>query len=251
MDFRIEWHDRLASTNTTLQERLLADPAMPGGLVVAAHEQTAGRGRQDRRWISARGSTLCFSILVRSRTDPVGTPSLSMAIALAVADALAGQGIAAAPKWPNDVLVGERKIAGILAERVEFPGDPEAGIAVGVGLNVNMTAGEAAAIDRPATSMRIESGRVGDVRGMLETLLPFLADRIASWERHGFAGIREEWTRRAGPIGRPLAVHEGVSLKSGTLAGFGPHGELLLDTGGRVETVWSGDVVGADVSPSG
>lgn len=249
MDIRIEWHDRLASTNTTLRERLADDPRMAGGLVVAAREQTSGRGRQDRPWVSPPGVNLCFSLLVRTAADPMNTPSLAMAVALAVADTLARHGIAAAPKWPNDVLVGDRKICGILSERVEWPGEREAGIVVGVGLNVNMTGEEAAAIDRPATSMRMASGRIWDLRRVLEELLASMARRIAQWEEDGFAGIRDEWGERTGPIGRPLAVHDGSVVKSGRLAGYGSHGELLLDTGTRVETIWSGDMV--DAAPAG
>jgi BirA family biotin operon repressor/biotin-[acetyl-CoA-carboxylase] ligase len=160
-----------------------------------------------------------------------------MAAALGVNDLLRSMGIRSAPKWPNDVLVGKRKICGILSERI----DP-AGIIVGVGLNVNMPTEEAEAIDRPATSILMESDRAHDIPGMLEALLPHLDYWIGEWETGGFPRLREIWTIQAGPVGKPLTVHDGEIKKSGTLAGFGDHGELLLQTAAGLETIWSGDV---------
>ena len=124
MHFTVEWHDRLTSTNVALRERFLEDADLAGGLIIAAHEQTAGRGRQDRRWLGSPGKNLCFSLLVRSRAEPMALPSLTMATALAVTDMLVANKIPAAPKWPNDVLVDGRKICGILSERIEHPADP-------------------------------------------------------------------------------------------------------------------------------
>jgi BirA family biotin operon repressor/biotin-[acetyl-CoA-carboxylase] ligase len=240
MHFRVEWHDQLTSTNATLRERFMGHEEA-GGLIIAAHEQTAGRGRQDRRWLSTHGTNLCFSLLVRSDAEPMAVPSLTMATALAVTDMLVAKGIPAAPKWPNDVLVGGRKICGILSERIERSGDPMAGIVVGIGFNVNMTTEEAKAIDRPATSMRIESGQLYDLSDTLEALFQPLEYWIKQWECGGFSNLREIWTEKAGPIGRPLAVHDGSSIKNGTIAGFGEHGELLFDCDGQIETIWSGD----------
>ncbi len=237
MDFQIEWFDKLASTNATMCERFLQGVRTQSGHIIAAREQTAGRGRQDRKWLSAPGTNLCFSLFVQTDAELASVPSLTMAAALAVTEMLSARGIAAAPKWPNDVLVGTRKICGILSERI----DP-AGIIVGIGLNVNMSTEEAEAIDRPATSMLIETGRAAELSQTLETLLDLLEYWIGEWEQGGFDALREPWTLRAGPIGKPLTVHDGKIRKSGTLAGFGDHGELLLKTKNGIETIWSGDV---------
>ena len=237
MDFQIEWFDKLASTNATMRERFLRGEATRSGHIVAAHEQTAGRGRQDRTWLSAPGANLCFSLFVQTAAELAAVPSLTMAAALAVTEMLSTRGIAAAPKWPNDVLVGDRKICGILSERVE-----PAGIIVGIGLNVNMSTEEASAIDRPATSMLIETDRATKLTQALDALLVLLEYWIGEWEQGGFDALREPWILRAGPIGKPLTVHDGDIRKSGTLAGFGAHGELLLKTRNGIETIWSGDV---------
>jgi BirA family biotin operon repressor/biotin-[acetyl-CoA-carboxylase] ligase len=225
-----------------MRDRLFQGLEIESGHIVAAREQTAGRGRQDRKWLSAPGQNLCFSLFIQTDAEPMATPSLTMAAALAVTEMLAAKGINAAPKWPNDVLVGGKKICGILSERVERPEVPKTGIIIGIGLNVNMTTEEAQAIDRPATSMLIESGRAADIVQTLEALFQPLDHWIGEWETGGFSNLREIWTEQAGPIGKPLAVHDGGIKKSGTLAGFGHHGELLLETRNGIETIWSGDV---------
>lgn len=240
MDFDIEWHDRLGSTNAALRERFLGTENICSGLVIAAREQTSGRGRQDRKWLSASHSNLCFSLYVETVAELIQVPSLTMSMALAVTELLQAKGIHAAPKWPNDVLVDAKKICGILSECVEYGN--RKGIIVGIGLNVNMTDEEASKIDRPATSLLIESGKAFELEKLLQDLLPHLEFWISRWEAGGFSAIREIWTEKAGPPGKPLSVHDGEVRKSGRLAGFGDHGELLLETDAGLETIWSGDV---------
>ena len=237
MNFKTEWFDKLASTNATMREQFLQRKNLHSGSIIAAREQTAGRGRQDRKWLTAPDSNLCFSLFIRTEAELASVPSLTMAAALAVNDLLRSIGIRSAPKWPNDVLVGTRKICGILSERIE----PE-GMIVGIGLNVNMSTEEAETIDRPATSILIESNRASEISQTLEALLPHLEYWIGEWETGGFSNLRETWTEQAGPVGKPLTVHDGTLKKSGTLAGFGDHGELLLQTATGLETIWSGDV---------
>jgi len=240
MHFNIDWHDRLGSTNATMRERFFAPGSIGHGLVIAAREQTSGRGRQDRKWLSAPNTNLCFSLFLATTAPLIQVPSLTMAAALAVTDLLNSMGIRATPKWPNDVLVGDRKICGILSERVEQAS--KSGIIVGIGLNVNMSCDEAAVIDRPATSILIEKGQATDPSRLLAALLPQLEFWIDRWTGGGFSAIREVWTEKAGPIGKQLSVHDGDLRKVGTLAGFGDHGELLLETLSGLETIWSGDV---------
>jgi BirA family biotin operon repressor/biotin-[acetyl-CoA-carboxylase] ligase len=242
VNFQVEWFDKLASTNTLLRDRLRHNSAIQSGHIIAAHEQTSGRGRQDRKWLSAPDRNLCFSLFVQTDAELMAVPSLTMAAALAVTEMLNAKRIPAAPKWPNDVLVGTQKICGILSERVERSDAVQAGIIVGIGLNVNMTSDEAAAIDRPATSILIESRQAGDIPQTLRDLFQPLDHWIGKWETGGFSALQETWMQKAGPVGKPLTVHDGDHKKSGTLAGFGNHGELLLQTDNGIETIWSGDV---------
>lgn len=240
MNYCVEWFDRLPSTNAYMKECFYQNSPPVNGTVFATRDQTAGRGRSERRWVSAPDTNLCFSLFVETDCPLIEVPSSTMAAALGITDFLNGRNIAAAPKWPNDVLVGNRKICGILSERVEAAA--ARGIIVGIGLNVNMTSEEADAIDRPATSMLIESGNAGDLSQTLEELLPFLEHWIGEWKSGGFSSLRNIWTEKAGPIGKPLKVHDGALHKEGTLAGYGNHGELLLQTFQGLETIWSGDV---------
>lgn len=240
MNFSIEWHNRLASTNASLKDRILQDSGIIDGTVLAVREQTAGRGRANRTWLTAPDTNLCFSLYLETDCELIAVPSLTMAAALGITAYLNHSGIPAAPKWPNDVLVGTEKICGILSERVSHTG--KTGIIVGIGLNVNMSQAEADAIDRPATSMLIETGKAFDLTDTLETLLPHLDAWITTWNTGGFSAIRNHWTEQAGPIGKPLTVHDGELKKTGTLAGFGAFGELLLQTETGLETIWSGDV---------
>ncbi|QBG46292.1 biotin--[acetyl-CoA-carboxylase] ligase [Verrucomicrobia bacterium S94] len=240
MSYRIEWFDRLSSTNAYMKERFYRNSPPANGTVFATRDQTAGRGRSERRWISSPDTNLCFSLFVETDCPLIEVASSTMAAALGITDFLNGRNIAATPKWPNDVLVGNRKICGILSERVDAPA--RRGIIVGIGLNVNMSSEEAGAIDRPATSMLIETGQAGDLSRTLEELLPYLKHWIGEWQSGGFPGLRNTWTEKAGPIGKPLKVHDGAAYKEGTLAGYGNHGELLLQTSRGLETIWSGDV---------
>jgi BirA family biotin operon repressor/biotin-[acetyl-CoA-carboxylase] ligase len=240
MKFSVEWHDRLGSTNAYMKECFARDYPLKNGQVIAAREQTAGRGRQDRQWITAPNTNLCFSLFIETDAALSETASLTMAAALAISETLNTFSIRAAPKWPNDVLVGRAKICGILSERVEHNG--RGGIIVGGGLNVNMSSEEAEAIDRPATSMLIESGRAHDPDAVLTALFGPLDYWVDQWKAGGFSALRNVWTERAGPVGKKLCVHDGDIVKYGTLAGFGEHGELLLQTGNGLETIWSGDV---------
>ena len=162
--------------------------------------------------------------------------SLPMAAALGVAAYLQACGVAAQTKWPNDVLVGGRKICGILAERGEA-------VVLGIGLNVNMDADEAAAIDRPATSLRIETGEERAVEVVLDELLIHLGEWVGRWEKGGFAALREAWEGRCANMGEYVEVGEDADRRTGVVLGFGAAGQLLLreDDGTRAE-VWAGDV---------
>ena len=235
---RPQWHDELPSTNTTLADWLREGRELPDGFVLAARAQTAGRGRYERRWLVQPGRNLTFSMLLRSKVPPLQLLSLPMAAALGVAAYLEENGIAAQTKWPNDVLVGGRKICGILAERNED-------VVLGIGLNVNMDADAAAAIDRPATSLRIETDRERAVEDVLDELLVHLQTWVGRWEQGGFAALREAWEFRCANIGQYVEVSEDADRRTGVVLGFGAAGQLLLreDDGTQAE-VWAGDVDG-------
>ena len=239
-----EWHDRLPSTNSVLLDRIREGENLPSGFVLAAREQTEGRGRYDRTWVSQAGQDLTFSALICADTALSKLVSLPMAVALAVVDVLDGYGISAKTKWPNDVLVNGAKICGLLAEHSNekhLGGKP---IVLGMGLNVNMEAVGIAMIGRAATSIRMETGKEHDVEEVLTKVLAELSKWLEVWEKEGFAGFRKTWTEKCCFVGEEVSVGEGATLKTGVLVGFGDQGQLLLQVeSGEVEEVWAGDVV--------
>lgn len=235
MKFYLQWYARLPSTNSFLKERLALEKGLPSGTVAAAREQTQGRGRREREWLSASGENLTFSVLLRGKYSPRQLPSASMAAAVAVAELLKAEGLKPALKWPNDVLVNGKKICGILSEGIT------GGVIIGIGLNVNMQNAEH--IDQPATSVLIETGKRRDIDEVLNRLLKYLSAYLDEWAQKGFSGIREKWESGILNTGKSVTVRDGSAVRTGILAGFGQDGELLLrDPSGAVGTVWAGDL---------
>ncbi|MCY3871511.1 MAG: biotin--[acetyl-CoA-carboxylase] ligase, partial [Gemmatimonadetes bacterium] len=238
-----EWHDQLASTNTHLLERLYRGEKLSSGFVIAAREQTAGRGRYRRQWIAQANENLTFSFLLITRAAFSQLTSLPIAIALGVSDALKTYGMSAQTKWPNDVLIDGAKICGMLLERSDQKQPDGTAIVIGIGLNVNMDATTAALIDRPVTSMRLETGWEYDLEQVLEQVLSSTVPWIDRWESEGFPALRTAWEHRCVYMGEEISVGEGDDVKTGILAGFGDCGQLLLrEPDGQVSEIWAGDV---------
>ena len=238
-----EWHDQLASTNTHLLQRLYRGERLSSGFVLAAREQTAGRGRYQRQWIAQANENLTFSFFLITRAAFSQLTSLPIAISLGVSDALKTYGISTQTKWPNDVLIDGAKICGMLLERSDQKQPDGTAIVIGIGLNVNMDATAAVLIDRPVTSMRLETGREYDLEQVLEQVLASTALWIDRWENEGFPALRTAWEHRCVYIGEEISVGEGDDVKTGVLAGFGDCGQLLLrGSDDRMREIWAGDV---------
>jgi BirA family transcriptional regulator, biotin operon repressor / biotin---[acetyl-CoA-carboxylase] ligase len=163
--------ERTAST-----QRLLG-PDDPEGAVAVADEQTEGRGRLGRQWLAPAGTSLLVSVLLRPEVEPARLPELSLIAGRACAEALAETaGVETEVKFPNDVLVQGRKVAGILAEA------SEGRVVLGIGVNVSQGAGELPAEPRtPATSLLLETGREVDRAELLVALLDRLERRYDEW----------------------------------------------------------------------
>jgi BirA family biotin operon repressor/biotin-[acetyl-CoA-carboxylase] ligase len=207
--------------------------------VVVADYQAAGRGRHGRRWEAAPGQSLLATILVRPRLPVVQWPAYSLATAVAVAETLA-RTAALAPrlKWPNDVLIAGRKIAGILLESRPSGAAGPAAIAVGIGLNLAQRAFPAGLAAR-ATSVVIEAGREIPRDAMLAALLPAFDEWRARLERDGMAPVRARWLALADTIGRRVSI-DGVS---GVAVDLDPDGALVLEGAGGRHRVTAGEAV--------
>ncbi len=225
------------STNTDLLQAAAAGAAE--GAVLAAEAQTAGRGRMGRRWLSPPRASLIFSVLFR----PAGVPANSLGwlpLLAGVAAVSALRRVAeleAVLKWPNDVLIGQRKLAGILAE--------QSGGAIVVGMGINVS--ELPPGDAGASATCVEAERAGRVSRdeLLVGVLRDLEDRYRRWTADlDGCGVQQEFASLCGTIGRTVRVElPGGRVLTGTATEVDSHGRLVLRTEEALTAVSAGDVV--------
>ncbi|MFN8193542.1 MAG: biotin--[acetyl-CoA-carboxylase] ligase [Nocardioidaceae bacterium] len=235
--FEVHIVDEALSTNGLATQWAQGEAAE--GLVVVAEHQTAGRGRLDRVWETPDRAALTLSVVLRPEVEAGQWPWIPLLMGVAVADALRGGGAAAELKWPNDVLIGGRKVAGILVERVDTPVGPAA--VAGVGINVSTTVEELPVPE--ATSLALE-GVVVDRTALLAAVLEALADRYAAWLADP-ATLRAAYVDRCATVpGRRVRVllPDGRSL-TGTTRDLAESGGLVVVTDEGEVTVNAGDVV--------
>lgn len=238
--WRVEVLAESPSTNALVARR--AREGVPAGLVVVAEHQTAGRGRLDRTWVTPPGAALTFSLLVAPDRVPAARwPWLPLVTGLAVTDGVRrAAGVDATLKWPNDVLVRGRKVAGILVERVEGPAGPVA--VVGVGLNVSTSREELPV--GTATSLALSGATSLDRSVLLGAVLEAFTARYDGWVSAAGQGLRASYARACSTIGRQVlvALPTGATLH-GVAVGVDDEGRLLVDDGSRVHVLGAGDVV--------
>jgi BirA family biotin operon repressor/biotin-[acetyl-CoA-carboxylase] ligase len=241
---RLVLHEVVASTNATLRE--LARAGTPGGTVVLAERQTAGRGRGHKTWFSPAGVNLYASILFRPPIGVAAAPCFTFIASLALADAIRELEIPVALKWPNDVLVGGRKVAGVRAETTSR-GDAVDHVVLGVGVNLNVThealgtgLGEMA---RFATSLREALGRAVDRNAFAGRFLTRLEQRLGQYQQKGESAILAEWRKLDVLTGRRVTVREGPTVFEGRVLGVNAEGQLQVkDARKRVHRVVAAEV---------
>lgn len=225
--FRLERHASLPSTND--RARAAAEQGEPEGLWILAEEQTAGRGRLGRSWRSPRGN-FHGSLLLRPDRPLAECASLSLVAALAVAEAVealtAGR-VRPRVKWPNDVLVGRAKLAGILPEAIAAADGRCTALILGIGANL---AHHPEDLDRPATSLAALGEPAPRIETFLEVLCGPLEACYARWREGGFAALREAWLARAVGLGEPVRLAVGGVVHEGRLADLGRDGSILLES---------------------
>jgi BirA family transcriptional regulator, biotin operon repressor / biotin---[acetyl-CoA-carboxylase] ligase len=239
--------DSLPSTNLEAARRAIEGE--PEGIYVVAREQTAGRGRLERNWISPQDAGLYFSIILRPQFDQRFWPLLTLMAAVAVHDALlAACALETDIKWPNDILANGRKLCGILAETVET----SSGRAVVVGIGVNLTNNSfPAELDEIATSIESATGRTSDLEVVLEVLVRELTKLYQILqEQFGPESIVREWCARSSYAqGKRIRVIQDNESFVGTTCGLEGDGALRVETGeGRIKVIRAGDV--SEVRPT-
>lgn len=237
--FRLIVLDRVDSTNE--EAKRLAAGGAEDGTVVWAKQQTAGKGRRGRDWVSPPGNLYC-SLLLRPRYPPAVAMQLGFVAANGLAEAVAAAlppGTFVTCKWPNDVLVEGRKVAGILLESAVSGGNLLDWLVVGFGLNIAHHPSDARF---PATSLRTEGAEDVTVSRMLETVcLRFLAG-LVTWRSLGFATVRKAWLQRAHGLGEPVTVRlEGETL-DGVFLTLDEDGAMVVSIDGEQRRITAADV---------
>ena len=231
--FRMLVRDSVESTNDEL--RTLAQAGAPGGLILLAEEQPAGRGRRGAAWFSPAGESLAFSILLRPAEPKSLWPRFSLATGLAVAEAIETCGLQAGIKWPNDVWIGRRKAAGILVEAgTDF-------VIIGIGLNVNSTDFPAEVADI-ATSLRMESAQDFSRAEVLAAIVRKFASRSRQID-HEFGELLSAVRQRCVLTGNRVSLTTSSGLRTGVIEGIAEGGELLLRTEAGLERLLQADEV--------
>ncbi|HLQ84614.1 MAG TPA: biotin--[acetyl-CoA-carboxylase] ligase [Salinisphaeraceae bacterium] len=213
-----------------------------GARACFAEQQTAGRGRRQRPWISPRASNLYFSVGYALAPPQPALATLSLAIGVAVAEQLHALGAGAVGlKWPNDVFIDDAKLGGILTE-VGATSAARIRVVVGIGLNVSMTSTQAAGVSQPWTRLA-DHVRILPARNVLAgRLLEAVLAALQAFQEHGFAAFQTRWQRFDILHERPVQVTDGQRLRSGVARGIAADGALQVAFGPTVEAVYAGEV---------
>lgn len=227
--------DSIDSTNAEALRLVEAGCVAP--FLVLAEQQTAGRGRRGRKWVSPFAQNVYYSLVLRIEGGLRQLEGLSLVVGLAVMHALRESGVqGAALKWPNDVLVGKKKIAGILLELVGDPADI-CHVVLGVGINVNMQ--KAAEVDQQWTSVQLEAGSPIDRNRLIAKLGLQLQSYLDRHKAAGFAALQGEWEQNHLWQGKAVSLIAGVNRIDGVVLGVDRQGALRLSVDG-VEKTYSG-----------
>lgn len=233
--------DCVDSTNIEAKKLLIQGEGE--GVIVTAGRQTAGRGRKDRTWLSPVGG-LYFSLILHPRLEVENAPLLGFLGACAVARGLRELGVEdVSLKWPNDVLVKQSKIAGILSETV-FLGSDTLGTVVGIGVNQNCPVSKMPpGLQWPTTSVIDEIGKTTSIESLLCSIVNEIDELLQSVEeRKSFSGVLDEWRGLSSTIGSKVRVHEDGRTIDGRAKNIDSNGALVVQTENGFVSVLQGDV---------
>lgn len=231
--------DLLDSTNAEC--RRIADGGHRGNIWIVTAEQSAGRGRRGREWVSRPGN-LFASLLYGIDCDLGMASQLSFVTALAVRDTLADilqSSERVTCKWPNDILVGGKKISGILLETAGRGGETPSHVVIGIGINVMHHPENP---QYPVTNLKDESGGEIELELVMERLAQSMAHWISRWKDHGFTLIRKAWKDNAQGLGQDIIVRLPSEDLRGRFVDLDESGALILEFDGERRHITAGDV---------
>jgi BirA family biotin operon repressor/biotin-[acetyl-CoA-carboxylase] ligase len=238
--------EQLDSTNSTAKE--LAVAGAEEGTVVIAKTQTHGRGRCDRTWQSPKGGVY-LSLILRPTSPAEHTSLLSLLAALAVTTTLESYQVRATIKWPNDVRVKGKKIAGILLES-EVKGNTVDFVIIGIGINLNINPTQLSAdIRSSSTSLRAELHHLVDYPEFVRKFFEKCSSFYSLFKKNDFAGLVNRWKEKTDTIGKHVRIQTAQGTVSGTAVDINPAGYLLVkNDAGEIRTIMSGDCLYVDES---
>ncbi len=228
------------STNRYLMKKVLSADLQCHA--VFAEQQTSGRGRHGRSWVSPFGGNLYFSVLYPFQRTPRDVTGLSLAVGVAIVEQLEQQGIESAKlKWPNDILVNGRKLCGILLELHGESHGPFA-IVVGVGINISMPENAAREIDQPWVAYQSLTQTPISRNQLAASFLSNVLLALQEFERDGLAPFRERWLQRDCYMNSKVKLQLGDREITGIARGIDQQGALLLESQGQVQRYYSGEI---------
>ncbi len=246
MQWQIKTYEILDSTNQEAK-RLIQNTQMDEvlhGTVVTAGQQTSGKGRLGRAWISPAGTGLWMTAIIKAQLSLEQTSLYSFAAAVSVAEAIRQTtGLMAQLKWPNDVLIDGKKVSGILLELVPCTAT-EYYIAIGIGINVNQEKKDfPSELQEKAVSLAMLSNKREELTALLSVVLQKLQENCILLEQYGFTPLRDKWKNLNCMIGREVTVQkQGETLYSGVAEDLAMDGTLLVRTVDGLTAVLAGDV---------
>ncbi len=238
LKFSISKFECLDSTNLFLKNHL---SKYPDFTVIITENQLDGRGRFDRKWQSSAGNSLTFSMKIPVADIPQQSwTNITQVMALSAATVLEDFGLAPCIRWPNDILIDDRKICGILAEVTIEETVPS--IILGVGLNVNNPSSDFKDLDRAATSLQIETSTRTHIDEVLEKLLKHFADHFSGFVNYGFQHLALMISDRLYKPDQTIQIIQGNDIYIGKIQGITERGTVLIKTDTGVEELISGEI---------
>ena len=239
---KINIFQTIDSTNTYARE--LAEKNSVSGLVILAEQQTGGRGRRGKSWVSPFAANIYLSIVWDFEQGAEALEGLSLAVGVAVRRALIAHGVQGVKlKWPNDIYVEQKKLGGILLEMI---GDPagHCSVVIGVGLNVSMPVSQASAIDQDWTDVATELQDKLPARNKLAAeLISEILPLLSTFQEQGFAAYRDEWQAADAFYGQPAVISTPKQSTAGIVKGVGINGALRLELdSGNIESFIGGEL---------
>lgn len=232
--------DSIDSTNSWAKSH--ASTLDPNQLTcITALEQTGGRGRWSRKWVSPKGLNIYATLFFALPKNSSCIPNLGQVLSLSCCTVLKKNGFSPQIKWPNDLLLDGKKFSGILTEAVSL--DDRIGIALGMGMNVNMPKELLDAIDQRATSLAEISGHAWTLEQILEPIVLQFREDLETLQKKGFSPFQEKYTELLAYKGKTISFFDGVAQRKGICHSITPEGQLKLQLpSGELITLSAGEI---------